>query len=67
MTSSKRDTVTEKLQEVIIKSEPSSIGTEPYEYVKDRKIKPDFLSQWSEIGSCMGFMEPAKKDLGITM
>ena len=44
MMSSKRDTVTEKLQEAIIEPEPSSIGTEPYEYVKDGKFKTNFLT-----------------------
>ena len=67
MMSSKRDNVIDKLREAIIKLEPSSIGTEPYEYVKKDKFKTDFLTQWSETGSCISFIEPAKKGVGIAM
>ena len=67
MTSSQEDTITDNLQEAIIKLEPSSIGTEPYEYIKKDKLKTDFLTQWTKTGSCMSFMEPAKKGIGIAM
>ena len=65
MTSPKRDTVIDKLQEAITVLESSLIRKKPY--VKDSIFKTNYLTQWQDTGSCMAFMEPAKKGVGVAM
>ena len=65
MTSTTRDTVPEDLRNAIGEAEPPSIGKEPY--VKDNKFVTDYPTEWSNNGSCMAFMEPGKKGIGVAM
>ena len=65
MTSTTRDTVPEKLREAITESEPPSIAKEPY--VQNDKFNTDYLTEWQNNGSCMAFMEPGKKGVGVAM
>ena len=51
MTSTTRDTVSEDLRNAIGEAEPPSIGKEPY--VKNDKFVTDYLTDWSNNGSCM--------------
>lgn len=67
MTPTNRDAVTDNLYEPVIKEQPPLIGTEPHKYVKNGKIDNNFLKQWTEPASCMGFIKPTKPDIGITM
>ena len=65
MKSTTRDTVSEELCNAIVKAEPTSIGKEPY--IKDNKFITDYLTEWSNNGSCMAFMEPGKKGVCVAM
>ena len=65
MTSTTRDTVPEDLRNTIGEAEPPSIGKEPY--VKNNKFVTDYLTDWLKNGSCMAFMEPGKKGVGVAM
>ena len=65
MTSTTRDTVPEKLREAITKAEPPSIGKEPY--IKDSIFNTNYLTEWQNNGSCMAFMEPGRKGVGLAM
>ena len=60
-----RDTVPEKLCEAITKVEPSSIGKGPY--VKDGIFNTNYLTEWQNNKSCMAFMDPGSKGVGVAM
>ena len=65
MTSTTRDTVSEDLRDAISEAEPTTIGKEPY--ITNDKFITDYLTEWSNNGSCMAFMEPGKKGVGVAM
>ena len=53
------------MRKAIAKAETPSIGKEPY--VTDNKFNTDYLTEWHKDGSCMAFMEPGKKGVGVAM
>ena len=61
----KRDTVPEDLRDAISEAEPATIGKEPY--IENDIFNTDYLKEWSNNGSCMAFMEPGKKGVGVAM
>ena len=65
MTSTTRDTISEELPEAITEAEPPSIGNKPY--VTDDEFITNYLTEWHNNRSCMAFMEPGRKGVGVVM